>query len=455
MPDFEQQFRAAYEGIASKDKARGKTRNAAVGGDWREHSISAKALRREKFAPVNFIVSGLMPEGVTLIASKPKLGKSWLTLDLCLAATTDRYTLGSIKPTQGDVLYLALEDSRRRLKGRLSKLFPSFNNEEWPERLTLATKWNRLHEGGADKLREWCGSVERPILIAIDTLALIRPPAKSSQQAYQSDYEAMTFLHDLTRDFPGLAIVVVHHDRKMDAEDVFDTVSGTQGLIGAVDTIWVIKRRASGTTLHVRGRDVEESEKAIELNTTTCRWTILGPAAEIQRSNERARVLAALHEAGEPLTVNEIKAAAQLRNRNAADLLLGKMRRDGEVKRVDRGRYAIPPTAGQIGQTERLDGQAIDVPKGIGDLSNLSNLSVGADRTETGSRNGASISVGPSEQDSSGSLPTPKFEECGRDQDLGNLDKSEHLRTKSNGKATPTYDDWPDLPPFLDRRGRA
>jgi hypothetical protein len=378
--DFEKGYREARARVASKGKADGESRTAPVGDSWREHTVTVKTLRTEKFAPVNFIVPDLIPEGVTLLVSKPKLGKSWLVLDLCIAGTMHRYTLGTIKPAQGDVLYVALEDSNRRLQRRLSKLLPSLNGE-WPDRLTLATKWKRLHEGGADSLREWCRSVERPTLIAIDTLALIRPPARSSQQAYQSDYEAMTFLHDLTREFPGLGIIVVHHDRKMEAADVFDTVSGTQGLIGAADTICVIKRSASGTTLHVRGRDVEEREKAIEFNKGTCRWTILGAAAEVHRSNERACVVAVLREAGEPLSVNEIMAAAQLRSRNAADLLLGKMARDGEIKRIGRGRYSILPTTGQIGQTERFAAQSLDTSSENSNLSNLSDLSVSRDRT--------------------------------------------------------------------------
>jgi AAA domain len=272
------------------------------------------------------------------------------------------------------VLYLALEDSERRLQRRLRKLLPAFN-AEWPEKLELATKWKRLHEGGADALRGWCRSREKPTLIAIDTLALIRPPPKSSQQAYQADYDAMTFLRELATEIPGLGIVIVHHDRKMEAVDVFDTVSGTQGLIGAADTICIIKRNATGTTLHVRGRDVEESEKAIEFDRSTCRWTILGPAAEVHRSNERGRVIAALQAAGEPLCVSEIMASAQLRNRNAADLLLSKMARDGEVARVHRGSYSIPAETRQIGQTERFGTQAAEITAGSANLSNLSDLS--------------------------------------------------------------------------------
>jgi len=81
----------------------------------------------------------------------------------------------------------------------------------------------------------------------------------------------------------------------MDAEDVFDTVSGTLGLTGGVDTIAILKRSGKGITLHVEGRDlIEPVEKAISFDRETCRWTILGEAAEILRSGERSRVLVAL-----------------------------------------------------------------------------------------------------------------------------------------------------------------
>jgi RecA-family ATPase len=72
------------------------------------------------FNPIRFLVRNLIPsEGITLVCAKPKVGKSWLLLDLALASTMDRYTLGDIRPTQGSVLYLALEDSLRRLQSRM------------------------------------------------------------------------------------------------------------------------------------------------------------------------------------------------------------------------------------------------------------------------------------------------------------------------------------------------
>ena len=127
----------------------------------------------------------------------------------------------------------------------------------------------------------------------------------------------------------------------MDADDVFDTVSGSLGLTGAADTILVMKRQASAVTLHVRGRDIEDAEKALQFDKPSCRWTILGEAAEVFRSGERNRVIAALEEAGEVLSVTEIMAAAGIKSRGAADMLLGRMVRDGVLRKVGRGRYEL------------------------------------------------------------------------------------------------------------------
>ena len=117
---------------------------------WKAGAFSAQELQSMKFPPISYIVEDIIPaEGVTLLCSKPKFGKSWLAYDLCIACTTDRFTLGTIKPAQGNVLYLALEDSKRRLQRRMTKLLPTFGSA-WPDKLLLKTEWRRLHEGGLD-----------------------------------------------------------------------------------------------------------------------------------------------------------------------------------------------------------------------------------------------------------------------------------------------------------------
>jgi hypothetical protein len=140
----------------------------------------------------------------------------------------------------------------------------------------------------------------------------------------------------------GIGIVVVHHVRKMDADDPLDTVSGTMGLTAAADTVLVLDRRSdTGMTLYGRGRDVEEIEVAICFDKQTCRWSVRGQATDIRRSDERGAILGALEEAGEPMSPSDISLAAGMPNRNVRQLLL-KMVKSGEVEKAQRGQYVLP-----------------------------------------------------------------------------------------------------------------
>lgn len=316
-----------------------KPAGTAQGSGWRSIVISASDLKVREFSPVKFVLAGYISEGITIFAGKPKIGKSWLLYDVCLACTSDRFVLGDIKPVQGDVLYLALEDSHRRLKKRLQKLLPF---GEWPARLTLTTQWRRADEGGIKDIEEWCDGTRDPVLIVIDTLERFRPVAKSHTAAYSNDYVAISELQKVAHK-RGIAIVVIHHVRKMEADDPFDTVSGTNGLTGAADTILVLKRQAGNVTLHARGRDIEEKETACQFSKDTCRWTLLGDAAAVHTSSERSAVIEALRVADAAgMHILEVMAATGRRDRNALDQLLYKMHRDGELVRVKRGVYSLP-----------------------------------------------------------------------------------------------------------------
>jgi AAA domain len=331
--------------------------NRSSGGTWCQGLFNAEALRTEEFPPLTWIVPDILPaEGVALLCSKPKLGKSWCVLDLCLGCTMNRLILGTIKPKQGDVLYLALEDSKRRLQRRITKILPTFGGK-WPERLSIKTEWRRLHEGGLDDIRAWYEATKKnggnPIMVAVDVLAKVRKPT-GNRQLYEADYEALAGLTTLANEL-GIGILVVTHVRKMAADDLMETVSGSFGTTGAVDTILVMASKASGTVLDVRGRDVESAELAIQFSKATCRWTILGAAAEVHVSDQRAKVLSALKEAGEPMRVAALKGATGMTD-NAAEALLSRMAKDGTIKRVAKGEYADkdyelqPPSDGKPSQ---------------------------------------------------------------------------------------------------------
>ncbi len=325
---------------------------------WSDGMITARALCSMKFAPLKYIVPKMIPEGLTILAGRPKIGKSWLVLLLGIVLSNGVSALGLdygiAKPLKGTVLYLGLEDGRRRLQRRMTKLIGALP-ENWPEELHLKTEWRRLDQGGLDDIRAWYRSVKdrggNPIMVVVDTLAKVRAPTSSKSSPYQNDHDALAGLQKLAEAL-GIAVVVNHHDRKMDADDVFDTVSGTLGLTGAVDTILVLTKKAGAVTLHVRGRDIEEEVSlAMRFNKADCRWSVTGTVEaqqEAYRSDERTRVLAALATAPEGLSSGEIVVGAQLLNRNAADNLLFNMAKAGDVERIKRGLYGLPGTKEKI-----------------------------------------------------------------------------------------------------------
>jgi AAA domain-containing protein len=121
---------------------------------WRNQVFTAAELQKKTFEPVKFIVPQLIPEGLTLLCGRPKVGKSWAALEIAVSvAMSDAFTcFGGRETIKGHVLYAALEDNQRRLQRRMDKLLSPFTTE-WPEGLTLSTAWKRLDEGGSSRHR--------------------------------------------------------------------------------------------------------------------------------------------------------------------------------------------------------------------------------------------------------------------------------------------------------------
>jgi hypothetical protein len=309
----------------------------STGRDWRANAVTAGELRTMTFPPVSYVVPGLIPEGLAILAGKPKIGKSWMALDIGCGVADGRKVFGSIQPAVGDVLYCALEDTNRRLQHRLHKVRPSAT---WPERLTLATSWRKLDGGGVSDIADWAASVSEPRLAIVDTLAGVRPERQLRDTTYDGDYRTLLQLQRLAGEC-SFAVLVLHHTRKMEADDPLDTISGTLGLVGCADTALVLARTPKGTTLYGRGRDVEEQEYAISFNRDTCRWTVLGEAGEVQRSDTRKAILDALANVIGTMTPEQIAVATGIK-RNAVDQRLLAMVKDGEVIQLGRGQYVHP-----------------------------------------------------------------------------------------------------------------
>jgi hypothetical protein len=304
----------------------------------RTQPITAAELMEMEFEDTRWVVPGVLPEGLTLLVGKPKKGKSWMALGICEAVAAGGVAFGDRKVEQGDTLYLALEDNRKRLKKRLKKVL---NGAMAPERMHLHTEWPRLDEGGAERLDEWLTEHSGARLVVIDTLARIRQPARG-QNVYHEDYMALKALLPIAAKH-GVAIVVVHHLRKMAASDPLDEISSSTGLTAGVDGFLILRRTpgSKGPTLYVDGRDIEEpTEYALHWNLNTATWTIEGDAEEVHVSKERADILLTLNRARVYMTPKEVtEALGPHAKYNNVKYLMWTMLGDGQLLKNAKGAY--------------------------------------------------------------------------------------------------------------------
>ena len=187
---------------------------------------NAKDLMKQVFPQQHDIVSGILPEGGTILASSPKIGKTWLMLGIALAVASGESALGGTKASHGNVLYMALEDGQRRIQNRLNVML---GDRPVPSQLDFVWQCPPVGQGCESLLKSWIVSVKHPVLIIVDTIKRIRPETKPGKPFYDSDYESFAPLNDLSHDY-HIGIAGNYHDRKMDADDVVDTVSGSHGL---------------------------------------------------------------------------------------------------------------------------------------------------------------------------------------------------------------------------------
>jgi len=224
------------------------------------------------------IVEDLIVEGLTLLCGAPKMGKSWMVLDMCASVADGLPFLGR-KTLPGGVFYLALEDSFDRVHTRLLK-----QGHKMSPRFSIATEMRALDTGLIEQLDDWRSRNPDGRLVVIDTLQKIRPTQKGGANAYEADYNIMTPLHNWAKK-NHIALVIVHHLRKtgtFDSGDPFERISGSSGLTGAADTSIVLarERNSDDARLLVTGRDVEMANLALHFETARCQWRMVGKDAD-------------------------------------------------------------------------------------------------------------------------------------------------------------------------------
>ncbi|WP_435121271.1 AAA family ATPase [Amycolatopsis thermoflava] len=304
------------------------------------------------FPEPRWAVPGLLCEGLNLLAGAPKLGKSWLSLGLGADIANGDPVLGGIEVERGPVLYCALEDTGRRLQRRRRQMLAAGGRAA--PLLTLETACPTMAHGGEALLCEWLDANPAARLVIIDTFAKMRGADPVGMSAYAADYAAAVRFKTLA-DHYGVPFLLIHHVRKQSAEDFQDTVSGTNGLTGAVDATLVLKRargQADGV-LHVTGRDVEEAEYAMSFDATSGAWTKLdGPAADYQMHDTRAQIKRFVRDypGQKPAAIAD---ALQL-NPNTVRQTCTRMAKDGQLRAAPGGTYYPAEPASDSDSTPEL-----------------------------------------------------------------------------------------------------
>lgn len=244
--------------------------------------ISAQDLQGADLPPTKYLIKDILPQGTSILTAASKIGKSWLVLDMGLSIATGKNFFGK-QTEQASVLYLALEDSLKRLQDRINKIL---NNNPAPANLHLLIDSPNLDNGLLQYLDEILKQYSDIKLIIIDTLQKIRGQALPRENAYQQDYREMGLLKQFA-DKHKISILLVHHNRKLvDEDDPFNMISGTNGIMGAADSIYLIRKKSrndENATLHITGRDVLQSNMVIRFNKDTCRWENIGGEEDIER----------------------------------------------------------------------------------------------------------------------------------------------------------------------------
>lgn len=218
-------------------------------------TMDAETLMITPIEPLKFIVSGLLPEGLHVLAGSPKIGKSWLALWICLQAAKGE-KVWEFETLKSEVLYLCLEDSFARIQSRLFEI-----TDEAPPTLHFAIMSATIGNGLEHQIESFITEHSDTGLIVIDTLQKVRKPVSANVNPYASDYDDINTLKQIA-DHHHLAILLVHHLRKTGDADPLNMISGTNGIAGGADTNF-------GGSVVQLGRALERLDNPVPLKGAT------------------------------------------------------------------------------------------------------------------------------------------------------------------------------------------
>ena len=290
-----------------------------------------------KLPQTGWIVPGLLPAGLSTLAGRPKMGKSWLALQIACAVGAGGRVLDRTA-AQGPVLYLALEDSPHRLQERVRTQGAS------PADVYFALEWRPLGAGGLAALRAAVDK-RKYRLVVIDTLS------RALGHAGQLDSAAMTLmigeLQDLCRATGTAVLMVDHHKKPLRGQaDPIDDILGSTGKAAVVDAALGLycERGRHEATLRAIGRDMAPVDLYLRWDGERCCWQAVGEAGEVRIESLQAAILDAIRELNEVGEVSSTTAIARHLHKDAGNVSreLADLIQAGRVVRGERDGRVVP-----------------------------------------------------------------------------------------------------------------
>lgn len=222
------------------------------------NTVTGEELLSKEIPEIPFVIKDLIPTGLTLLAGSAKVGKSWLALWLSVMVAKGEKIWG-FESVKGTTLYLCYEDNEIRIQNRLLEI-----TDDAPSNVHFCTEVSKLGGELETRIKNFIAEHSDTKIIIIDTLQTIRQA--NTESTYSNDYSDLTILKNLADEYK-IAIVLIHHFRKQKDGDVFNQITGSTGLQGAVDTIFTLAQNKRGertATLSCIGRDIESRELELE-----------------------------------------------------------------------------------------------------------------------------------------------------------------------------------------------
>lgn len=299
--------------------------------------ITARELENINFPKKDWPIEEILPEGLALLVGKPKVGKSSLALSLAVKISGGEFVFKNYKTKKGRVLYITFEEEPELIQERLK-----MQDQGFPPRLKIFALTSQPKTNWTEEINKLLTKFKNTRLVVIDMLKHIRPPKAKGISSYQDDSEFIANLKNIADQFK-VAILLLHHERKMKSEDQLDTVLGTTGITGSADVIWTLERKVNQSRgiLKIVGRRVKGMDLELKFIARRSLWVYEKGSNKTKLGPGQKEIYLKLKRSPNPLYPKELADLTGKKSNNVVKLLTVLINK-GKVRKNKRGRYRIP-----------------------------------------------------------------------------------------------------------------